>query len=145
MSSGFPPLTALLGLRAIAGHQNRHKIAGRLKKSGPSGQGGVGGILGGLAGDARSAGGKLERRARRTSRSLPPKETASSWMKTGPNKPVTPSQLEQAIGPDILNSLVQQTGLRREKLLARLSREPPEAVDKYNPQGRIPSAEFSCA
>jgi uncharacterized protein YidB (DUF937 family) len=66
-------------------------------------------------------------------------ETAESWVGTGPNKPVTPPQLEQAIGPDVLETLSKQTGLSREELLARLSRELPDAVDKYTPQGRLPT------
>ena len=32
-----------------------------------------------------------------------------------------------------------QSGLPQEELLARLSRELPAAVDKYTPDGRIPS------
>ena len=56
-------------------------------------------------------------------------ETAESWIKTGPNKPVTPPQLEQAIGPEVLDTLSKQTGLSREELLARLSRELRNAVD----------------
>jgi uncharacterized protein YidB (DUF937 family) len=71
-------------------------------------------------------------------------ETAESWIRTGPNKPVTPSQLEQAIGPDVLETLSRQTGLSQQELLARLSRELPDAVDKYTPQGRLPTdADFS--
>jgi uncharacterized protein YidB (DUF937 family) len=66
-------------------------------------------------------------------------ETAESWIGTGPNKPVTPPQLEQAIGPEVLETLSKQTGLSREELLARLSRELPDAVDKYTPQGRLPT------
>jgi uncharacterized protein YidB (DUF937 family) len=66
-------------------------------------------------------------------------DTAESWVGTGPNKPVTPTQLEQAIGPEILDSLAKQTGLSRNELLARLSRELPDAVDKYTPQGRLPT------
>ena len=62
-----------------------------------------------------------------------------SWVKTGPNKPITPAQLEQAIGPDVLDTLTKQTGLSREELLARLARELPDAVDKYTPQGRLPA------
>ena len=52
---------------------------------------------------------------------------------------IAPPQLEQAIGPEVLNTLSQQTGLSREELLARLSRELPHAVDKYTPQGRLPT------
>jgi hypothetical protein len=33
----------------------------------------------------------------------------------------------------------KQTGLSREELLARLSRELPDAVDKYTPHGRLPT------
>jgi uncharacterized protein YidB (DUF937 family) len=66
-------------------------------------------------------------------------DKAESWVGTGPNKPVTPTQLEQAIGPEILESLSKQTGLSRNELLARLSRELPDAVDKYTPQGRLPT------
>jgi uncharacterized protein YidB (DUF937 family) len=64
-------------------------------------------------------------------------ETAESWVGTGPNKPVTPPQLEQAIGPEVLETLSKQTELSREEMLARLSRELPDAVDKYAPHGRL--------
>ena len=62
----------------------------------------------------------------------------NSWVGTGPNKPITPPQVEQAIGPDVLDDLSKQTGLSREELLARLSRELPSAVDRYTPEGRLP-------
>jgi uncharacterized protein YidB (DUF937 family) len=71
-------------------------------------------------------------------------ETAESWVKTGPNKQLAPTELERAIGPEVLDTLSKQTGLKREELLARLSRELPDAVDKYTPQGRLPTeAELS--
>src|SRR5215510_11614697 len=50
MSRGFPSMTALLGLLAIAGYQNRDKIAeliNGLGKGAPA-PGGLGGLLGGL-------------------------------------------------------------------------------------------------
>jgi uncharacterized protein YidB (DUF937 family) len=65
-------------------------------------------------------------------------ETAESWVGTGPNKEVSPPQLKQAIGQDVLAALVQQTGLSQEELLSRLSRELPTAVDKYTPDGHLP-------
>jgi uncharacterized protein YidB (DUF937 family) len=43
-----------------------------------------------------------------------------------------------------LTTLSEQTGLSREELLSRLSRNLPEAVDRYTPDGRLPAAtEFS--
>ena len=66
-------------------------------------------------------------------------EVADSWVGTGPNKEVAPRDLESAIGPDVLDTLTQQTGLTREELLSRLSRDLPHAVDRYTPQGRIPT------
>jgi uncharacterized protein YidB (DUF937 family) len=148
MSRGYPSLTALLGLLAIAGYQNRDKIAellrGTDKKPGAATQGGIGGLLdqlrsslgGATPGGILSGGlGELVDRFKQSGQG----DTAESWVGTGPNKPVTPTQLEQAIGPEILDSLAKQTGLSRNELLARLSRELPDAVDKYTPQGRLPT------
>jgi uncharacterized protein YidB (DUF937 family) len=57
----------------------------------------------------------------------------------GPNKPIGRSELEQAIGPEVLETLSRQTGLSREEIVSRLSRNLPAAVDKYTPDGRIPT------
>jgi uncharacterized protein YidB (DUF937 family) len=146
--SGFPSMTAVLGLLAIAGYQNRDKIAEMLRGT-TTGSGPLGGLfdqikssLGGAAPGAVLSGGlgELVDRFKQSGHGA----TADSWITTGPNKPVTPSQVEQAIGPDVLATLTKQTGLSREELLARLSRELPDAVDKYSPQGRLPTeADFS--
>ena len=66
-------------------------------------------------------------------------DIADSWVGTGPNKEVAPQQLERAIGSDVLATLAQQTGLSRDEILARLSRELPQAGDRYTPDGRIPT------
>jgi uncharacterized protein YidB (DUF937 family) len=155
MNRGFPSMTALLGLLAVAGYQNRDKIAEMLggigKPASPedSGQGGIGGFLGQLksslggasAGGILSGGlGELVDRFRQNGHA----DAAESWVGTGPNQAITPPQLQQAIGPDVLNTLSQQTGLSQDEILARLSRELPNAVDKYTPQGRIPTeSEFT--
>lgn len=152
MSRGLPSMTALLGLLAIAGYQNRDKLAemlGRGTEAGPGARAGApdagasgeqsGGFGGGAsAGTILSGGlGELLERFRQSGQA----DTADSWVQTGPNKPVTPGQLEQAIGPEALQNLSQQTGLSREELLARLSRDLPDAVDRYTPQGRLPLAD----
>ena len=66
-------------------------------------------------------------------------QAADSWVQKGPNQPIGSDQLERAIGPDVLNTLSKETGLTREELLSRLTRELPEAVDKFTPQGRLPT------
>jgi uncharacterized protein YidB (DUF937 family) len=148
-------MTALLGLLAVAGYQHRDKIAemiggiGQSTPAGPAqntsgGAGQSGGLLGQLSRSLgrASAGGLLSGGLGELLESFKQSghgETAESWVGTGPNKPVTPPQLEQAIGPEVLETLSKQTGLSREELLARLSRELPDAVDKYTPQGRLPT------
>ncbi len=166
MSRGFPSMTALLGLLAVAGFQNRDKLAemfggasgnaagtpggagqqpggmGGLGGLGNLGSlGGLGGLLGSLGGNASPGGlvsgglGELIDRFRQNGHG----DAVESWVGTGPNKEVAPDQLESAIGPDVLATLTQQTGLSREELLSRLSRDLPHAVDKYTPDGRVPS------
>jgi uncharacterized protein YidB (DUF937 family) len=145
-------MTALLALLAIAGYQNRDKIAemlGKLGQNKPQGetQSGTGGLLeqlglgGASAGGILSSGlGELIDRFKQSGQA----ETAESWVRTGPNKPCTKENLERAIGPDVLQTLTQQTGLSREEVLTRLCRELPDAVDQYTPQGHLPSeAELS--
>jgi uncharacterized protein YidB (DUF937 family) len=149
MTRGMPSMTALLGMLALAGYQNRDKLtemfnnaAGSVSKPEGGGQAraqgdmlssrlggaGVGGLLGGGLNEL------LEHFTKNGQG-----ETAESWVGNGPNKEVSPPQLKQAIGQDVLAALVQQTGLSQEELLTRLSRELPTAVDKYTPDGRIPS------
>ena len=153
MSQGTPSMVALLGLLAVAGYQNRDKIADMLggRKEQPAGgsgvnsqQSGLGGMLGNLGGLLSGAsvgsvlsgglGGLIDRFKQNGHG-----DAADSWVGKGPNQQLPPHQLEQAIGPDVLNTLSQQTGLSREELLSRLTRELPAAVDKFTPDGRLPT------
>jgi uncharacterized protein YidB (DUF937 family) len=153
MNRKMPSMTALLGLLAIAGYQNRDKLAELLSGAGAResrpgsgeqqpGSGGLLGNLGGMLGGA-GVGGLLNGGINELLDQFKQNgegETAQSWINEGPNKDVSPPQLRQAIGPDVLAALEQQTGLSQEEILARLSRELPAAVDKYTPGGRLPSA-----
>ena len=152
MTNGKPSMTALLAMLALAGYQNRDKISDMLRgatapptQPGAGGQqGSLGGLLGNLsgmlggagAGDVLSGGlGELLKRFEQNGHG----DTAQSWVNNGPNKEISPPELKQAIGPDVLSALERQTGLSQQELLARLSRELPRAVDKYTPDGQIPS------
>lgn len=147
----FPSMTALLGLLAIAGYQNRDKISEWLRSANQQDRAGsppadmpkeAGGILGNLGGASAGGGiggllngglGELLERFKQAGQG----EKADSWVRQGPNQAVEPQDLEQAIGPDVMDTLVRQTGLSRDELLSRLSRQLPEAVDRYTPEGRL--------
>src|ERR1700693_2409105 len=143
MSNGMPSLTALLGLLALAGYQNRDKISEMLKgatasatqspTSHPPALGGLLGNLSGMLGGAGAGGllsgglGELLEKFKQNGHG----ETAQSWINNGPNQQISPTDLKQAIGPDVLATLEERTGLSQQDLLSRLSRELPGAVDKY--------------
>jgi len=61
-----------------------------------------------------------------------------SWIGTGPNKTISANQLHQALGPETVSSLEQETGMPRDDLLAQLSRILPEVIDNLTPDGRLP-------
>jgi uncharacterized protein YidB (DUF937 family) len=146
-SRGFPSMTALLGLLAIAGYQNRDKLGEIIKNisnqnqsdaaaGGPSSQpGGLGDLLGGASvGGLLNGGlGELLKQFEQSGQ----KETVDSWVGKGPNRDIAPPDLKQALGPDVLQQLAHATGLSEQELLARLSKELPNAVDKYTPEGKI--------
>src|SRR4051794_12624083 len=153
MSEGMPSMTALLGMIALAGYQNRDKITEVLtgavsgSPNGPGAQTGLGGLLGSLGGllggggDRGQAGNVLNSGLNELLNKFKQNghgDTAQSWIGPGPNKDISPPQLKQAIGADVLEDLEQRTGLSQQELLARLSRELPSAVDKYTPDGRLP-------
>jgi uncharacterized protein YidB (DUF937 family) len=128
-----PLMIALMGLLA----------SGALSKSGgaqsstatpqqpPAGEG-SGGLLGGL-------GGLLERFQQSGHGSV-----INSWIGSGQNQPVQPGQLGSILGPTIIKTLAQSSGLSEEELTKQLSQILPGVVDKLTPNGRIPTlAELS--
>ena len=97
----------------------------------PAGDGG-GGLLGGL-------GGLLDRFQQSGQGSV-----INSWIGNGQNQPVQPGQLGSILGPNIIRSLAQSSGLSKQELTKQLSQILPGVVDKLTPHGRIPSlAELS--
>jgi uncharacterized protein YidB (DUF937 family) len=126
---------AVLGLLA---YQNRDKIGDMIRSAGrgtdpDNPQGGIldqvsKGVSGTALGDV------LDR-----FRNAGAGSKVDSWVSSGPNQPVEPQEVEAAIDDETLSSLSQQTGLSREELIARITRDLPEAVDKMTPNGELPS------
>ena len=69
---------------------------------------------------------------------------ANSWVGSGQNQPVSPGQLSQALGPNIVKTLSQLTGLSEDDLTKQLSQGVPVIVNTLTPGGRLPTvAELS--
>jgi uncharacterized protein YidB (DUF937 family) len=48
-----------------------------------------------------------------------------SWIGTGPNEPVSPGQLENTLGPNIIKTLAERSGMSEQELLRQLSQVLP--------------------
>ncbi len=102
-------------------------------------KGGLGGLLaGGAAGSVLSGGlSDLLKQFEQAGHG----DIAKSWIGTGPNKQITPADIEKALGREKVDTLAEQAGLSRVALLSGLSEQLPEMVDKLTPQGRLPTEE----
>jgi uncharacterized protein YidB (DUF937 family) len=124
-----PLLLALLGLLAsgalFRGGADSQPANADPTRS-PAGDGG-GSLLDGL-------GGLLDR-----FRQAGQGQAADSWVGTGPNQPVSPGQVGNALGSNILKTLSQRSGIPEDELIRQLSQVLPGVVDKLTPQGRLPT------
>lgn len=59
----------------------------------------------------------------------------NSWISTGPNKPVSNTQLTQMLGQDQISAFAQQLGLNQDQALEGLKAAVPAMVDKATPTG----------
>jgi len=64
--------------------------------------------------------------------------TVQSWVSTGPNQPISPDQVQQVFGPDLLQQLSQKSGVSVQDLARKLADVLPNAVDKLTPNGTLP-------
>jgi uncharacterized protein YidB (DUF937 family) len=115
-------------------------LLGGNRNTGAAG-GGLGDILGGLIGGG-AAGGVLNGGLGNILRDLQNAgqgRVAQSWVGPGENEAIEPDALANAIGPDTIEALSQQTGLSYQELLDGLSERLPQLVDKLTPEGRLPT------
>jgi uncharacterized protein YidB (DUF937 family) len=71
-------------------------------------------------------------------------DQTKSWVGPGQNQPVSPSQLGSALGPNIIKTLSQMTGVSEDELTKQLSQGIPVIVNTMTPNGRLPTvAELS--
>lgn len=128
-----PVMMGLMGLLAYKTLKGKGRLTDMLGSGGEA-EGRAGALPGGAVGsglrdllDRFTQGGQQEK--------------AQSWVSSGPNKPIAPQELEQVLGEERIQWLVEQTNMPRDELLTSLSGELPDAVDKLTPNGRIPTDE----
>lgn len=100
-------------------------------------KGGLGGLLAsGAAGGALSGGvGDLLKQFEQSGHG----DIISSWIGNGGNQAITPDALENALGSDRISTLMTQSGMSRDDLLAGLSQHLPTLINHLTPNGRPPT------
>lgn len=63
---------------------------------------------------------------------------AQSWVQSGPNQQVSPSQLQSVFGQQRVDQMAQQAGMPQQDFLSQLSEHLPNAVDRMTPNGKLP-------
>ena len=122
-------LGALLATNVLFGGKGQTASASAQPTTDTSDAGGVLGGLGGLVNKLQQGG---------------LGDVVNSWVGSGQNQPVSPSQLGSALGPSILKTVSQVTGLSEDDLTKQLSQFLPGLVDKLTPNGKLPTvAELS--
>ena len=65
-------------------------------------------------------------------------QVAQSWVGTGPNQPVSPQQVQTALGDDQVQAMSSQTGMAPQNLVSEIARVLPGLIDRLTPEGKLP-------
>ena len=128
------PLMIALGALLASGVLFGKGSAGQSTSTGtqPTSDQGPGGLLGGLGGLLN----KLQQGGLGNA--------TNSWVGSGQNQPVSPTQVGSALGSNIVKQISQMSGIPEDELTKQLSQVLPGVVDKLTPSGRLPTvAELS--
>jgi uncharacterized protein YidB (DUF937 family) len=91
---------------------------------------GAGGLLGGLGGLLN----KLQQGGLGN--------VTNSWVGSGQNQPVSPGQLGSALGPNIIKTLAQQSGLSEDELTKQLSEFNKQSISREDVEVRVTETNF---
>ena len=65
-------------------------------------------------------------------------EVISSWVGTGTNAAITPDQVQQVLGSDVIQQLAEKSGISVDAAKAQLAELLPSLIDKATPEGKVP-------
>lgn len=66
--------------------------------------------------------------------------TVKSWIGMGQNEPVEPTQLQNALGSDMMGKFASKMGVSESEAASHLSNVLPTVVDKITPDGKLPES-----
>jgi uncharacterized protein YidB (DUF937 family) len=66
-------------------------------------------------------------------------QQAKSWVSTGPNLPIKPEQIQQALGSEKVKEMAAKFGIPMDKVNDLLAKYLPTAIDKATPEGKLPT------
>jgi uncharacterized protein YidB (DUF937 family) len=69
-------------------------------------------------------------------------DVIGSWVGTGQNKSISPDQLQNVLGSDVLGGIASKLGLNINDLSSQLSNLLPGVVDKLTPEGKVPEGDI---
>ena len=65
-------------------------------------------------------------------------DVISSWVSTGTNAAITPEQIQEVLGSDVIQQLAEKSGPSVDAAKAQLAELLPNLIDKVTPEGKIP-------
>ena len=63
-------------------------------------------------------------------------------MGTGNNATITPEQIQEVLGSDMIKHLSEQSGLSADAAKAQLAELLPTLIDKVTPEGNVPEGDL---
>ena len=66
--------------------------------------------------------------------------TVNSWVKSGPNAPVTADHVQKTFGEQTINELAAKAGMTPQELAEKLAQVLPHTVDALTPGGVVGKA-----
>lgn len=64
---------------------------------------------------------------------------ADSWVGPGPSEPISPDEAEQALGPDKVQQLSDESGVPKDQVKHGLSALLPGVMNHLTPDGKLPN------
>jgi uncharacterized protein YidB (DUF937 family) len=69
-------------------------------------------------------------------------DIVNSWVSTGKNLPISPGQIQQGLGGDLLKQLAAQAGLSSDAASGQLAHLLPRLIERLTPDGKVPDTKW---